>query len=396
MDKERPLFDEEISERSRRNFLILELLRRKGPLSRADISKASGINPVTISHYLDKLITAKIVYEKEYDTSSGGRPPMLLDINSQAAYSFGLGINLFNSIGVITDLEGKVVYKYRQDRPARNPSEIVDSILSILEELFRFSKASKEKIRGIGVGIGGIVDNKKGIIRWPQRDSNNGCYSSISMPLKEFLEDKFKLPVFIGNDANLSCFAECWLSLGVEIKNALYMFSGVGCGIMINSELYTGSDGCAGELFINCPPKQDSSYLGEYSFFKQWPYDLGLIGRAKRVLGKEEARKVESLPDVFSFAKKDAKVGQLVAEAALALGAKIALLTNLFNPQVVIIGGGLEKGGFDFIERVYQSVRSHAFDEMTKNLKVIASTLGDEAAALGAANLVVRNVFTYS
>ena len=136
--------------------------------------------------------------------------------------------------------------------------------------------------------------------------------------------------------------------------------------------------------------------MGDYSFFKPWPYDLGLIGRTKRVLSKEDARKVESLESVFAFAKKEAKVAGLVSEAAQVLGAKIGLLANLFNPQVVIIGGGLEKGGFDFIERVYQSVRSHAFDEMTKNLKVIASTLGDEATALGAANLVVRNIFTYT
>jgi glucokinase len=165
---------------------------------------------------------------------------------------------------------------------------------------------------------------------------------------------------------------------------------------MLDGELYTGSDGCAGELFINCPNKQETSYLGDYSFFKPWPYDLGLIGRTKRAVSKEDARKVESLEDVFAFSKKEATVAELVQEAAQALGLKIALLTNLFNPQVVIIGGGLEKGGFDFIERVSQSVRSHAFDEMTKNLKVIASALGDEATALGAANLVVRNIFTYS
>jgi glucokinase len=174
------------------------------------------------------------------------------------------------------------------------------------------------------------------------------------------------------------------------------MFSGVGCGIMVNSEIYTGSDGCAGELFINYLPGQESSYLGDCSFFKQWPHDLGLIDRTKQVLSKDDALTIHGLEDIFAWAKKDTKVKSLVSEAAKALGVKIALLTNIFNPQVIIVGGGLEKGGFDFIDRVYQSIKVHAFDEMVKNLKVIPSTLGDEAVALGAANLVVRNIFTFT
>ncbi|MBN2119880.1 MAG: ROK family transcriptional regulator [Candidatus Omnitrophica bacterium] len=396
MDKERPLFEEEMTERSRRSFLILEILRRKGPLSRADISKASGINPVTISHYLDRLIAQNIVYEKEYDTSSGGRPPMLLDINSKAAYSFGIGVNLFSSIGVITDLEGKVVYKYKREKPTRMPNEIIDTVLSIGEELFNFAKGDKEKVRGIGVGIGGVVDNKKGVIRWPQKENGQLFYSYISMPLKGFLEEKFGIPVFIGNDANLACFAEYWLSLDPEVKNVIYMFSGVGCGMMINGELYTGNDGCAGELFINSQPQEEASYLGSYSFFKQWSYDLGLVERTRKVLNKETAESVHNLDDVFSWAGKDAKVKELINEAARALGIKIAMLINIFNPQVVIIGGGLEKGGFDFVESIYKNIKNHAFDEMVNNLKVVPSSLGTEAVALGAANLVVRNIFAYA
>jgi len=395
MEKERPLFEEEINERSRRNFLILEILRRRGPLSRADISKVSGINPVTISHYLDKLISQHIVYEKEYDTSSGGRPPMLLDINSGAAYSLGIGVNLFNSIGVITDLEGKVVYKYRREKPAMMPNQILESVLSIGEELLNYSSGLRAKVKGIGVGIGGIVDNKNGIIRWPQREEDKLFYSYISMPIQSYLEDKFGLPVFIANDANLACFAEYWLSLEPGIKNVLYMFSGVGCGIMINGEMYTGQDGCAGELFINFFPKERLPYLGDYSFFKQWSYDLDLIDRTRNILGKTERPAVDSLEDVFFWSRKNIKVREVVSEAAKALGIKIAFLTNIFNPQVIIIGGGLEKGGFDFVESVYQNIKKYAFDEMTKNLKVNPSSLGEEAVALGAANLVVRNIFTY-
>ncbi|HEC69048.1 MAG TPA: ROK family transcriptional regulator [Candidatus Omnitrophica bacterium] len=393
MEKERPLFEEELGERTRRTFLILEILRRRGPLSRAEISKVSGINPVTVSSYLDKLISQNIVYEKELDTSSGGRPPMLLDINPSAGYSLGIGINLFNSMGLITDLEGKVLYKYKQEKSLTSPDQILEGVISITEELLNCSSRIKTKIKGIGLGIGGIVDKKGGLIRWPQRQDHELFYSYISVPIKKYLEERFSLPVFIENDANLACFAEYWLCLEPEIKNLLYMFSGVGVGMMINGELYTGQDGCAGEIFINLLEK-DSSYLGDYSFFRQWKADLELVERTRRILGEEANNKINNLEDAFFWAKKDKRVKSLVRESARALGIKVALLVNLLNPQVVIIGGGLEKGGFDFIEEVYSQVKKYAFDAMTKNLKIIPSSLGDEAVSLGAANLVVRNIFT--
>lgn len=396
MERDKSLFDEEINERAKRNFLILEILRRKGPLSRTEISKVAGINPVTISHYLDKLMTRNIVREKEYDNSSGGRPPMLLDINPKAGYTLGVGINLFDSIGVIIDLEGKVVYRCRRSGSVKSPNGIIETIVSIINELLDVSGDVRSKIKGIGLGLGGIVDSQKGIIRWPQKDDGKFCYSYISMPIKSFLEEKFNLPVFIGNDANLACFAEYWLSLEPHIRNVIYMFSGVGCGIMINGELYKGQDGCAGELFINLYPQDGISYLGNYSFFQQWAHDLNLIKRTNKFIEKEkQGTKIKSLPEVFSKAKTSPEVNNFVNEAARVLGIKVSVLTNILNPQVVIIGGGLEKGGVGFVEAVYQNVKRYAFDEMTNNLKVIPSSLGEEAVALGAANLVVRNLFTY-
>ncbi len=395
IERERPIFDEELTERSRRNFLILEILRRRGPLSRTEISKVSGINPVTISHYLDKLMVQNIVRERQHDTSSGGRPPMLLNINPEAGFTLGIGMNLFDSMGVIIDLEGNVVYKYKRDKPATTPNEIIETIVAIIEELLKSAGQITDKIKGIGVGLGGIIDSNKGIIRWPQKDGNTFFYSYISMPIKSYLEEKFNLPVYIGNDANLACFAEYWLSLDPEIKDVVYLFSGVGCGIMINGELYTGFDGCAGELFINKPHNESVPYLGDYSFFGQWSHDLSLLDIAKELTAKNRDVDIHTLDDVFSAAKEVPAVKELVLESARALGIKISLLVNILNPQVVIIGGGLEKGGFEFVENIYQHIKKHAFEEMTNNLKVIPSSLGSQASALGAANLVVRNIFTY-
>jgi len=394
MEKEKDFFqEEEVSERGRRTLAILEIIRRKGPLSRMDISKTIGINPVTISNYIDRLISNNFIYEKAFSVSTGGRRPMLLDINSKAGYSIGVGVNLFDAVGVIMDIEGKIIYKYKKDGKLTSVNQIIETVVFIIDSLLGMSSDIKERIKGIGIGIGGIIDKKRGVIRWPQK-VNNGCsYSYISMPLKEFLENKFKYPVFIDNDATLACFAEYWLSLDNTIKNMLYMFSGVGVGMILNGEMYAGNDGCAGETFINVD-NDHQCMQGDFSILGQWDKDLNLIERSQALV-KDKTVVIESLEDIFKASSANLAIRELVYEAARALSVKIGFLVNLLNPEVIVIGGGLEKGGFEFIERINYFVRKYAFEEMTKDLKIIPSSLGEEAVARGAGSLVIKNIFTY-
>src|SRR4030042_1319461 len=94
---------EELSEKERRNINILDILRWRGPISRPDISKEMGINVVTISNYIDDFIRNNLVYEKELDISEGGRRPTLLDLNPQASFVVGVGLNLMNMVGLLVD-----------------------------------------------------------------------------------------------------------------------------------------------------------------------------------------------------------------------------------------------------------------------------------------------------
>jgi predicted NBD/HSP70 family sugar kinase len=396
MERERSIFSEdtELNAKSRRNLCILEVLRRRGPLSRTEISRASGINPVTVSHYIDKLIVQDLVYEKEFDVSTGGRRPLLLDINPRAAYSIGIGINLFSSTGVIVDLDGNILFSCRRDNRINTPGDLIEAVAAIGDELMQKTEKVRSKIRGIGIGLGGIIDEKNQIIRWPGCPGKEGAYAYVSMPLRQYMMDRYGVPVSVGNDANLACFAESWLSLDPGVKNVVYMFSGVGCGIMLNGELYAGSQGCAGEFFLNGTLDDLRTEMGDASFLRQWPQDLGVIARANRLLREQyhTRKEVKNIAEVFSLSLDG--VGDIIEDAARALGMKIAMIVNLLNPDVIIIGGGFECGGYTFAEKVYGYVKRYAFDEMTKSLKVIASGLGEHAVALGAANLVVRSVFS--
>jgi len=382
--------EKELGGKSQRNVRILELLRRKGPISRTDISKASGINPVTVSQYVDKLIDLDFVYEKSYDVSSGGRRPLLLDINPKAAYTIGIGVNLFGCHGVLVDLDGQVVRRAGRLVSVKDPGIFLEQVVAIIDELLQGDSAIRKKLKGIGVGLGGIIDEERELVRWPSA-AGDQSYASVSMPLKKFLTQRYETPVLLANDADMACFAEHWFSFDQSIRNIVYMYSGVSCGLLLNGELYRGKNGCVGELFVNhCADSKTS--MGDVGFLHAWHHDLGLLARANALLvASGSSQRVNTIDDVFSL---DADgVLSILDDAAHALGVKIAFLVNILNPDAVVIGGGFERGGRLFIEAVESYVRRYAFDEMTKSLQIVPTGIGDNGVALGAAAMMAKNVF---
>jgi predicted NBD/HSP70 family sugar kinase len=400
-----------LTEKEKRNVEILEILRRRGPISRPEISKEMGINVVTISNYVDEFIKRSLVFEKELDISEGGRRPVLLDLNPRAGFAIGVGLNLMNMVGLLVDLKGNIVTKTQIARPRASVKEISECLLEIVREILRRSKEYASNIKGIGVGIAGLINKETGSIHWPQKMDHYYSYASVDLPLKGLIEKEFNLPVMIENDATSACFGEHWLDLGLEYKNIIYMFSGVGCGIMINGDIYRGSQGYAGEVSVYNYKEQDlfNCAAGNSCFLKRWEVDLGAVEDMRVVLGQNKEKAKEffkltssnidnvDLKSIFIASRAKNELALAVLErAAKRLGIKIASLVNLLNPQIVVIGGGFEDAGEEFLNKINLTVRDWAFREATEDLKVIYSQLRENAVALGAASLVMQKIFAQS
>jgi len=398
---------ETFSEKEKRNIEILGILRRQGPVSRSDISQELGINVVSISNYIDNFIKCNLAYEKELDVSEGGRRPVLLDLNPRAGYAIGVGLNLMNMVGLLIDLDGNIITKTQIARPQSSVKEVSECLLEIVREILRRSKGYVENIKGIGVGVAGLINKKDGSIHWPQKMDHYYTYASVDLPLKGLIEKEFNLPALIENDATSACFGEHWLSLE-GYKNILYMFSGVGCGIMINGELYRGSQGYAGEISVYNYKEQDifNCESGSPCFVKRWDMDLGVVEELKTILLQEKDKAAEffkiastninnlDLKSIFTAARLKNELALKVLEgAAKRLGIKIAYLVNLLNPQVVVIGGGFEESGEEFLNKIRSTVADWAFREVTSGLKIVYSQLRENAVAMGAASLVLEKVF---
>ena len=214
-------------------------------------------------------------------------------------YSLGIGLNLFDARALLLRDDNKVIAEVKKDRVNVNANETLKVLLELFEEILSKAKKYKDAIGGVGLALGGIVNSRKGIVYWPQKQDSYIC-----LPLREYLEKKFGLPVLIENDASACAWAEHELNFP-QANNLIYMFSGVGCGIIADGKLYKGRDGGAGELFLNFQ-RGMSSRLGDFSFLKQWSADLDIVKRSKELI---------SLGRDSSLVKKISSSGELALKS---------------------------------------------------------------------------------
>ena len=381
--------------------MILDAIRKRGPLARTDVSKGTGINIVTVSNYIDSYIKQGLVIQRGLDTSTGGRRPLLVELNSQAGYAVGIGMNVAEVICIITDMTSKVVFKLKKNRPLESGDKLLDYLMDVTDETIKKSNIDTSKIKGIGVGTPGIVDKEKHTVHWPR-----GLFSgdiSVSVSVADLFAKRFSIPTLVDNDANTAVFGEKWLTLEPNIKNLLYMYSGLGCGIMIDGKIYRGSSGCAGE-FVFRPDIDYIAWIRQSHDTNVWEIDLGLTSEARKIVKNNPASLISKLVDgntekvdfftvVKAVKERDPLVLALVDKAAVELGRRVASLVNLLNPEIVVIGGGVEGAGAYFLEAIKRTVKESAIEEATRKLKIIPARLGEEAIALGAASLVVQNIF---
>lgn len=397
MERDR-LEDQVLSDRERKNLTILELIRRRGPLTRTEISKETELNIVTVSNYINNYIEKGLVVEGGLDTSTGGRRPVMVELNPKAGFVVGVGVDLFNEIGILTDLQANVLVRIKRPRPMGTDQDIINSLVNLVQDLINKSELETSKIKGLGIGIPGIVDRRVGTIRWPNQMSS--IYIS---GIKSMLEQKFGIPTFLENDATVAACGERDFELETGIKDLIFMYSGIGCGIIVNSQIYHGATGCAGELGLDVFDEKEKNKLNGLG---RWEADLGLTTRARQMISEGKQTKILDMAEgdinkinmkavIDASMQSDTVAIELVREAGRELGIRIAYLVNFLNPEVVVIGGGIERAGSIILDEIKKTVRERAFEEASNILRIVPTQLGEDSVALGGVSLVIQEIFTH-
>ncbi len=398
----RRLLDQvELNDHEKKNLQILDTIRKKGPIARAEISRLIGLNIVTVTSYVDQYIKKGVIQEVGIDVSSGGRKPTLVDLNPNAAFLIGVGLNVVDMTAVICDLKGEIAYSVKKDRPLASGEELVYAMVDLVEELIKKSKMDTGKIHGIGLGIPGIFNRETNSVRWPVGLIKGDV--EITVSIHGIFEEKFGIPTIVDNDANAAVFGEEWYSKGLGEQHVIYLYSSHGCGFLINGQIYRGATGSAGEWLFREEEGAVGSLVQAYES-GQWSMDLGISQGARDSqkadpkskifqLSGNDPKKIDFLTVVKASEAADLLANRLLKEAGQRLGRKAAFLVNLFNPDMVIVGGGVEIAGTPLIDGVRDIVKKIAIPEATEKLRIVPSALGENGVPLGAAAFVAQNYF---
>jgi len=141
--------DRILTDKERKNLAILEIIRKSGPISRTDISKATELNIVTVSNYVNHYIKKGLVIEGELDESTGGRKPVLVELNPKAGYIVGVGLNMLSMVGILVDLEINVLKEMKRERVPENSEAVIQKMVDLAEEIINQADIDRSKIAGV-------------------------------------------------------------------------------------------------------------------------------------------------------------------------------------------------------------------------------------------------------
>ena len=387
----------------KRNFLaILNVLQQNNRISRVEIAKITGLTPATVSNITNKLLELKLIHVIGTGSSKGGRRPLILEFHPEAFYLAGLKIGISKTIAIIMDLHGKILLKKRLPSfEERAGSSVFKDILDLVHQVIAGSGVPLEKIMGIGVSFPGLVDVEKGV----------GVYAPRipewrDVPLVELIRKEFSMFCTLENDSRASALGEARFGAGRGYRNSFFinMGPGIGSGIIVNGDLYRGSNTTAGEFgHITVNPTGPECVCGNRGCLEVMASGLSIVYSAMRAVDSGRRTVIRDMvckggeritADMVVRAARegDGVARSLIREAANYVGMALADVINLLNPDAVIIGGDLS---FDetFLEAVKTTVRERSFTFGLAETKICFSSLGEDASCIGAAALVLDNIF---
>jgi N-acetylglucosamine repressor len=373
---------------------VLNTIRIHGPISRKEITKYTSLSAATITGITAELIDEDLVFEKETGDSSGGRRPILLALNKQSRYMIGVKLSIDHITAALTDLEATVLNKRTVQLPSHDLQFTVEALGQVVADLIADQAVSKDKILGVGIGLAGIVDAEKGVLR------HSPIYGWRNVPLVSLLQKLIDVPIFLDNDVNTFTLTEKWFGLGSGIDNFLIVTvgRGVGMGMVMNGSLYQGSRGGAGELgHTVIDPSGPLCVCGKHGCLEAYASDPAMLNMAAEAYQRGELpHPVKTVEDLLDLAEQGNPVVQKIFhKAGFVLGQGIANLINIFNPELIIFSGEGVRYGDHLFGPMRDALQQLAMPGLIDDTQIKIDAWDDDAWARGAAGIVLEKLFQF-
>lgn len=372
--------------------VVLRFVRENAPCSRADIAASTGLNKATVSSLVADLIDRRLLRETGLTENRVGRPATMLVLDGSPYAAIGIEVNVDYISAVAVDLKGEVLVNWRRSFAGgtSTAAQAVVAVASIARRVIKRMAKEARQVLGLTVAVPGLVDlngSVRAALNLGWRDAD------LCGDLTKALRDP-GFPVQVDNEANLAALAEYRFGPHGNVANLVYLTGevGVGAGIILDGRLRRGGQGYSGEIgHIEVDPGGRPCRCGRRGCLEAVAGIGAILSRTAPDAAPSELEL--EIDEVVRRARGgDPEILDLLDEVGGHLGKGVAVLANLLNPDVIVLGGYYVPLAPWLAARAEEEMRSRAVAPGGGGCRLEVSTLGYGAAALGAAARVLDSV----
>ncbi|MFW5994238.1 MAG: ROK family protein [Halanaerobiaceae bacterium] len=363
---------------------IFKLILKNGPISRKGLTAISDFSSATITNHVNILLEKGYVIETKKGYSTGGRKPVYLTVNPDKSYilviSFKINTVELGLFNLRLELINKIKVKINS-----SPEEIIAKVLDNIETIVSREQLSLDKIIGIGVSIPGIVDEeKKSLVFAPNLGWRN-------IDISALIQEKYDIQIIVENEANAAAVGEKVFS-EISASSLVYVSinEGVGCGIIIDDNLYQGITGNAGEFgHIVLESDGRDCHCGQKGCWETIASEKFIVETVKERL--KTSLKIE---EIYSQALEGRdELIEILQETGRNIGRGLLNILYSLNPEYVIIGGNIVKARKYISQTIEGVLAADSLPSFSEQTKLRFSELGESAASYGMAQIIFDQHF---
>jgi len=383
--------------------IVFNQLWTKAPLSRAQLASVTGLNKTTISSLVHELLTKGFVREAGQRSSRGGRPATLLELNPRAGCMIGVEIGVDFISAILTNFRAEIEWRhYESIESGQNYQATTERARGIIQDATQMASRLGLPLLGIGIGVPGLINLDSGVVLFaPNLEWHD-------VPLRNILSESLPLPILVDNDANLSALGEYYFGAARGVGTFIHIAIGVGLGggVFLDGQPYRGASGFAGEFgHMTVQDGGAPCKCGNAGCWETLVSNLAVVKQAQdaaeahphtRMLELAHGQTARiTLPVVIKAAQEgDETALEVLRQTGYYLGVGISNLINAFNPELIILGGGLSQAYPFLLPVAKEVVAERVIAKPAKSTRVVASAYGQDACVLGAVGFVLHEILT--
>jgi glucokinase-like ROK family protein len=381
---------------------VINFMDRTGNITITDLSRELNISVPKITSVVNELIQDGLINDQGKIDSTGGRRASMFGLVSDACFFLGVEVKKYYiNLGLMDFNKHIVTIKEKVPYKLENTQESLRELLNTITDFIAELPAEKEKILGIGINLSGRINNRTG--------QSYSYFHFQEEPLASLIQNEVGIRTFLENDSRAMAYGEFCSGEVSNEKNVLFvnMDYGIGLGILIDGKVYYGKSGFSGE-FGHIPffDNEIICHCGKKGCLETEASGLALIrkfkerikqGTTSSVLKKHKNADDIKLTDIIEAANSEDMLSiELLAEIGEKIGKGLAVLINVFNPELVILGGTLSETG-DYIRLPLRSaLNKFSLSLVNSDTQLKISKLGEKAGVMGGCLIARSKVLSFS